>query len=485
MPELLLALDAGTTSARAMLVGPDGAVLGLDRRGIETRYPGNGRAEQDGMEIWRALMGAVDGVLAAAGRTMADVAAIGVTTQRAGVVIWDAATVDPVAPIIVWSDLGSAQRSAEIIAAGFPCWPQLPSAKLEALLARAPDGRARAARGELKWGPIDSWLTYRLSGGGAHITDLAGAWFTGYLDYHQPNRWHPGLLAFQDLADAFFPRVTDSWGALAETAPALFGRPIPITALMADQQAGLVAHGALAQGAWKSTYGTSAVLLASLGQTPVQIHPALSPAAAVQAKGVPTFCTEGMVFSAGAALEWLSGGLKLFASPAAAAQAAARAKSDTGVVLVPSLHGLGAPHMRLEARGMIAGLSPDVGPAEIALAALTGIASRVREIAEVMAGLPGAERRASLPVDGGLTADAGFLQIQADVLGLPVRRHAVREATAYGAALAAGMGVGLIDPARLAEYARYDLEVTPLKSRDEADATFARWSAVRALLTDR
>ena len=481
MPELLLALDVGTTSARAMLVTPAGEVLGLEKRPVVTLFPGPGRAEQDGEAIWATLMDAVAALFAGAGRAVADVAAIGVTTQRAGAVVWDRATSEPVAPIVVWSDQGSVERSKEIMAAGFPCWPQFPSAKLEALLDRIADGRGRAARGEILFGPIDSWLVHKLSGGAAHITDLSGAWLTGYLDFAVPTQWNAGLLDFQGLPDAFLPRITDSWGALARTAPNIFGRTIPITALIADQQAGMIAHDALGEGAWKATYGTSAVLMASLGAAPAMTHRAMPPAAMLRADGAPLFCVEGMVISAGSFIEWLCGPMRMFASPVEFVLAARRGRPDSGVFVVPALQGLGAPHSRLDARALIFGLSPQTTPEEVAAATLAAIACRVREIAEVLGDLPGAAARASLPVDGGLAADPAFLQLQADLLGRPVRRHAVREATVYGAALAAGLGAGLIDPAGLADFARYDLDLAPEISRDEADATFHRWQFARAL----
>ena len=481
MPDLLLALDAGTTSARAMLVTAAGEVLGLEKRPVATHFPGPGRAEQDGAAIWSALMDAVQALLARAGREMGEVAAIAVTTQRAGTVVWDRATSTPVAPIVVWSDQGSAERSRDIMAAGFPCWPQFPAAKLEALLDRIDDGRGRVARGEILFGPINSWLVHRLSGGGVHVTDLSAAWLTGYLDFAAPTGWNAALLAFQGLPDAFLPRIVDSWGPSAQTTPDLFGRAIPITAVIADQQAGMIAHNALGEGAWKATYGTSAVLMASLGAAPAMIHRAMPPEALLRADGVPAFCAEGMVISAGAFLEWLCGPMRMFDSPAALVMAARRGRAESGVFIVPALQGLGAPHGRLEARALISGLTPQTTPEDVAAAALTAIACRIREIAQVLGELPHAEARQSLPVDGGLTSDPAFLQRQADLLGLPVRRHIVREATAYGAALAAGLGAGLIDPADLARFARYDLDLEPRLSRDHADALFHRWQSARAL----
>ena len=483
MPERLCALDVGTTSARALIADLSGTVLAVEKRPLLTSYPTPGRVEQDAAQIWAAVMEARDAALARAGCAPGDLAAIGVTSQRAGVVVFDAATSDPAGAVVVWSDAGDTLRASELGQAGFFAWPQLPSAKLEALLARIDGGRERLASGALKWGPIDSWLVHRLSGGDAHIADFSGAWFTGYLDMARLDAWNERLIAFQGLDPAAFPRLVDSWGALAVTDAKTVGAQVPIAAMIADQQAGLIAHAALATGAWKATLGTSAVVIASLGDSLGGSAEGMIPAALLRAAGAPRFCIEGMVISAGSFIDWLAGSLGLYPSPAELMAAARRGRADTGVAVVPSLQGLGAPHGRLDARALISGLSPDVSGGDVAAAALAGIAFRLREITQAMVSLPGAETRATLPVDGGLSTDDGFVQTLADLVGLPVRRHAVREATALGAAVAAGMGAGLIREADLPRFARYDLECAPGISAGEADARFARWTTARKFLT--
>ncbi len=482
MPDLLLALDAGTTSARAMLVTAAGEVLGLEKRPVATHFPGPGRAEQDGAAIWSALMDAVQALLARAGRDMGEVAAIAVTTQRAGTVVWDRATSTPVAPIVVWSDQGSAERSKEIMAAGFPCWPQFPAAKLEALLDRIDDGRGRAARGEILFGPINSWLVHRLSGGGAHVTDLSAAWLTGYLDFAAPTGWNAALLDVPGPAGrlpAPHRRQLGSHrphhaGSLRPRHPHHRRDRRPAGRHDRPQRPG---RGGV-EGHLRHLGGAHGLAGRRAGHDPPG-HAAGGPAAGRWRSAA--FCVEGMVISAGAFLEWLCGPMRMFDSPAALVMAARRGSAQSGVFIVPALQGLGAPHGRLEARALISGLTPQTTPEDVAAAALTAIACRIREIAQVLGELPHAEARQSLPVDGGLTADAAFLQRQADLLGLPVRRHIVREATAYGAALAAGLGAGLIDAADLARFARYDLDLAPQLSRDEADALFHRWQSARAL----
>lgn len=469
MPELLLALDAGTTGARAMLVDPAGAVLGLSKRPIASRYPAPGLVEQNAADVWNICREVMAGALESAGRHMADVAAIGVSSQRASVILWSRATGEPVAPMLVWSDLRGIEAYKSLRAAGFVAWPQVPSAKLPAAIALSGQDPA-----DLQWGTLESWLVYKLSGGAAHVTDMSCAWMTGYFDFEKGG-WNQALLAHQQLPASLFPAQVESWGLLACSDAAVAGARVPITALLADQQAAMVAHAALGRGDWKATCGTSGVLMAGTGSIAQGIHSSMPAEALAFAGGQPRFCVEGMVITAGALVEWLCGTLRLFPSAAAMEAAAASVTGPGHVVVRPSLAGMGAPHGRFDARGMIAGLSLADGPAEIAHAALQGIAYRFREIADVIAAeLPVPE---ALPVDGGLSASPTFLQLLADTLRRPVLRHAVREGTAYGTALAAGMGAGLFTEAGLRSRLRYDAEFRPAISADEAQGRFTRWQA--------
>ncbi|QKS01084.1 hypothetical protein F9288_16700 [Sphingomonas sp. CL5.1] len=471
MPELLLALDAGTTGARAMLVDPAGKVLGMDKQPIVSRFPAPSLVEQDAGGVWEICRAVIRGALAVAGRGITDVAAIGVTTQRASVVLWDRATGEPVAPMLVWSDLRGMDEFRALRAAGFTAWPQVPSAKLPAAIALS--GRDP---GDLQWGTLDSWLTYKLSG--AHVTDASAGWLTGYYDQARGAGWDEALLAHQRLPASLFPAQVESWGAIAESDPAVLGARVPITALIADQEAAMVAHGALGPGDWKATYGTSGVLMAGTGDTPRRIHKTMPPEALARVGGRLRFCIEGMVITTGSLVDWLCNGLGLFASPGEMEAAAASASDAANVMVRPSLAGMGAPHGNFEARGLIAGLGLADGPGQIARAALQGIAFRFREIADVVAAaLPVPE---ALPVAGGLSASDTLMQLQADALQRPVRRHAVREASAYGAALAAGMGAGLFGEGDLRRLARYDAEFRPRIGRDQADAMFAKWQAAVA-----
>ncbi len=467
MPELLLALDVGTTTARALLATPAGDILAVATRPLQTLLPGPARAEQDAERVWRAALDCIQEALAKAGRTAADLRALGVTTQRASVVVWEKGSGRPLAPMVLWSDLSHGPRSRELAAAGFTGWPQAPACKLNATI-------ARAGGSEVLWGGLDSYLVYRLSGGGAHVTDLSGAWMTGCLDYRGQQGWDAALVEFLGLSEDIFPRLVDSWGPLAMTSAAVLGAEVPITAVIADQQAGLVAHAALDAGGWKATYGTSGVVMASTGDAPVQPHRTIPPEAAARRNGKALYCVEGMIISTGTAVDWLCSGLGLFDSPAALCAAAGTVEAS-GVHMRPSLQGLGAPHGKFGATGLLAGLTLGTRREHLARAVLEGIAFRTREVVETLEGaLPLSE---ALGVDGGLASSDVFLSILADTLGRPVRRHVAREGTAYGAAVAAGLGAGLLTEADLKSRARYDRTFEPSIGADQARAAFAAWSA--------
>ena len=270
MPELLLALDVGTTTTRALLAEAGGAVLASASRPIVTLHPGAGRAEQHAEAVLQATLDAASETLAKAGRAPADLAAVGVTSQRASLVVWDRQTGKAAGPMVLWNDLSGAGRAAEMKAAGLFSWPQMPSCKLEAALAAADPG-------DWLWGGMESFLVWRLSGGGAHVTDLSNAWLSGY--YNFAGAWSEPILAWQGLSDAMFPHIVDSCGPMAVCDTAVFGAATPITALIGDQQAGFFAHGGVAAGTWKATFGTSGVIIASTGETPTSPMPTLPPEA--------------------------------------------------------------------------------------------------------------------------------------------------------------------------------------------------------------
>lgn len=468
MGELLLGLDVGTTSVGAGLFSPDGRLVAFEARRLKSVSSAPGRLEQAPAAIWRAALSAIRASLAAAGRTADDLAALGVTSQRTSVMVWDRRTGRPLSPLVIWSDLRGAGRAAELRRAGFMVAPQQAAAKLESLVAAVP----AEARGRLAWGNVDSYLIFRLSGGAAHVTDRSQAWPTGYLDL-TTMAWNEPLIAAQGLDPESFPRLVDTWGEIAVADPRAIGRAVPIAADVADQQAALIAHGG-APGAVKATFGTAAALDLATGAELVLRDASAPPFVVSSAGGETQFCIEGMVYTAGAALDWM-GGLLGLRRPADLDRLAERAPGSGGVWFLPALQGLGAPHGDAARRAALGGLSLASGRAETARAALEGVAFRAREVFEHIHALAGRTPAPALGVDGGLTASRTFLQIQADLLGRPVRRHACREATACGAAICAGRGAGLLKAADAAGFVAYDPAVEPRIGADESAARFEAW----------
>ncbi|MFO1014279.1 MAG: FGGY-family carbohydrate kinase [Caulobacteraceae bacterium] len=460
MPELLLALDAGTTTMRACLFSPGGALLGRAAQRLTTRSPAPGLAEQDPAAVWRAARKAMAGALGA--RTWADVAAIGVTSQRTSAMLWDRKGGKPLTPLVLWSDLRGAGRAAVLRDLGMPVSPQQAVTKLEALVASVPDAASLVAQKRLAFGNIDAFLTFKLTG--IHATDRSQAWPTGYLDLATFG-WNPAVMGLQNLDPSIFPMLVDTWGEIGRTREGA-----PVAAIVADQQSAMLGHGAEAAGESKVTYGTSATLNVSTGGDFVWKGGTIPPFVLSSVGSETRFCLEGMVNSAGAGLDWLRKTFRL--GDHARMETLAQAHPDAGgVAVLPAFQGLGAPHGDLTRRAAVTGLSLASGPGQIARAGLEGLAFRVREVFEHVYTETGLAAPDALPVDGGLTGSDALMQVQADLLGRPVQRHALRDATAAGAALAAARGIGL----KTSGFARYDRFFEPAVSRDEADARFSAW----------
>ncbi|MGH0036621.1 MAG: FGGY family carbohydrate kinase [Myxococcota bacterium] len=480
MPELLLGLDVGSTSVRARVVDLEGRLLGSAGRRLRSRHPAPGRTEQDPNEVWESSRASIDGALAEAGRRLSDVGALGLATQRASVVLWDRESGEPAAPMVLWSDLRGIERARELGDAGFLAPPLAAVSKLEAALDAVPDGRARAAAGRLCWGTIDSYLVHRLTGGALHVTDLSNAWPTCYLDMRDVHRWNAKLIEHQGLEPRMFPALCDTIGRLGRTAASALGTEVPIGAIVADQQSGMLAHGLWSPGGWKATYGTSAALMVCTGPAP-RLIPGLLPLLQLARGEQLLFAAEGMVNSAGALLDWLIGDLGLLSSVEELTDLAARVEDSGGVAIRPALQGLGAPHHDPEARAAVVGLSRASGKGQIARAALESIAFRVREIADAVEASPDLEVPTALRVDGGLTANDLFLQIHADLLGRPIERHADPEATGLGACLGAALGCGLLGRDDLDRFAKTDRTFEPRIHPDQARERLARWQRAVSL----
>jgi glycerol kinase len=464
MPELILAVDVGTTSAKAAVYAPDGAILGLGGRPLASVSPAPGLVEQDPEAVWLAARAAIADAFERAGRTAHDLAAVGATTQRASAVVWDRQTGQPRSPVVVWNDLRGAARARELAAAGFMLAPQQAATKLEAVIAAA-----GAPGAGLAWGAIDSFLIHRLSGG-AHVTDRSQAWPTGYLDFATLG-WNETLIEHQALDGLAFPTLTDTWGELAVTSQKALGAAVPIAADIADQQSALLAHGD-APGTAKITFGTAGIFDLATGGEIAFPGPGTPPLIVSSVGGETRFCVEGMAPSAGLAIDWLRERLAL-GSPGEFDALAGSVTAAAGAAFLPALQGLGAPNPDPQRRAALTGLSAAVQRAHLARAGLEGVAFRAREIVDHIYERVSLAPPEALGVDGGLTHGGVFLQVLADGLGRPVRRHATTEATLLGAAIAAGRGVG-----RPIEGAvRFEAPVAPAIGADESAARFAAWRA--------
>lgn len=474
MPELILGLDVGSTSARALVVDLEGRVHGRALERIDSMHPAPGRVEQDPREVWKRVEGTIAAALSAAGRSAGDLAAIGVAAQRSSVVVWDRATGEALGPMILWSDLRGTERAAALTAAGHLAPAIAAVSKLEGALDDIENGRARAAKGELAWGTLDSFLVSQLTGGALHVTDHSNAWSTGYLDLAMMRGWNERLISFQGLDSSLFPTLCDTVGRLGVTASSSLGAEIPIGAIVADQQSGMFAHAAFRPGDWKASYGTSATLMLSTGNTPARAAGLMPMLLAVE-RDETLFALEGMVISAGALLDWLVRDLGLHASVEQLSSAAASIGDSGGVAIRPALQGIGAPYNDPNRRAAIVGLSGATTNREIARAAFESVAFRIREIAEVAASIEGIELPEALPVDGGLAANDVFLQIQADLLGRPVARHVELEATALGACIAAALGTELASRSDLAPLTRTGRTFEPRIDAEQSAERFAEW----------
>ena len=447
----ILALDQGTTSSRALVFDAAGRVVAMAQRELPQIYPQPGWVEHDALRIWSDTLACMHEVLLRAALKPADIAAIGITNQRETVLLWDRATGTPLAPAIVWQDRRTADACARLRADGHEAFvrgrtglvldPYFSASKIAWLLDHVPGARGRAERGELACGTMDSWLVWQLTAGRRHITDLTNASRTQLLDIRR-GRWDDDLLALFGVPRALLPEVLPSAGHLADTDPALFGRAIPLTGIAGDQQAALYGQGCTAAGLAKNTYGTGCFMLMHTGRQVIASTHGLLATCAAQTSADIEYALEGSVFVTGALVQWLRDGLGLIARSADIEALAASVPDSGGVTVVPAFTGLGAPHWSAEARGALYGLTRGTTRAHIARAALEAIALQTLDVMRAMEADAGAPLRA-LKVDGGGTANALLMQMQADLLGCPVQVAPTAETTALGAALLSARGCGL------------------------------------------
>lgn len=484
MAKYILSLDCGTSSVRCVIFDSRLRPVSSVSRSVPLSYPAPGYVEEDAEEIWTKQISAAFEAMTRAECTGSELAAIGITNQRETVVLWDRATGEPVCPAIVWQCRRTADRCATLRAegaevpikekTGLVADPYFSATKIEWLLTHTPGLRERAERGEIAFGTVDSWLLYRLSGKRLHATDVTNASRTMLYDIRR-GEWDAELCARFQIPMAMLPQVKPSAGFFAESEEALLGARIPICGVAGDQQASLYGHGCFAAGELKNTYGTGGFLLLNTGREPVfDRNGGLITTVAWKDGAGMRYALEGSVFVCGAAVQWLRDGLGILESSADSERLAASVPDAGGVTVVPAFTGLGAPYWDAEARGAVFGLTRASTAAHICRATLEAMAFQTVDVVREMERVTGRAVR-MLRADGGAAQNNLLMQIQADLLGIPVRRPDYAEITARGAGMLAAVGAGLVsDPGEL--IAQESLRIfEPAASDGERRARYAVW----------
>ncbi len=479
---LILAIDQGTTSTRAIVYGIDGTPIVTAQREFRQIFPRDGWVEHDPEEIWSTTLEVCREALNGRAR---EVIAIGLTNQRETTVVWDRKTHAPLGHAIVWQDRRTADACEALKVAGkeplvtertgLLLDPYFSATKLRWILDHEDGARARAEAGELAFGTTDCFLLWRLTQGRVHATDATNASRTMLYNIHT-GRWDDELLELFDIPAAVLPEVHDSAHEFGETEAGLFGSPIPIRGIAGDQQAAAIGQACFAPGMIKSTYGTGCFVLLNTGERPVRSKHRLLTTIAHRIEGRTTYALEGSIFVAGAAVQWLRDGLHVIESARDTEALARGLESNRGVYLVPAFTGLGAPHWDPRARGALLGLTRDTGVAELARAALESVCYQTLDLVNAM-GRDGAITPDTLRVDGGMVANDWLMQFLADVLGFAVERPVITETTALGAAYLAGLSAGAFDSLEdLARRWRREARFEPRLEAAEHEHLVAGWA---------
>ncbi len=492
MAKYVLALDQGTTSSRAIVFSHDGRPVAAAQQEFEQILPAPGLVEHDPEAIWSSQIEVARQALARASLDADDVAALGVTNQRETTVLWERKTGRPVANAVVWQSRASAPICDRLKAdgleetfrskTGLVVDAYFSGTKIKHLLDTHEGLRARAEKGEILFGTVDTWLIWRLTGGRRHVTDYSNASRTLIFNIHLLD-WDDELLDILDIPRAMLPEVRPSSEVYGETAKEIFGKPIPIGASAGDQQAATFGQVCFEPGSAKNTYGTGCFMLMNTGNEPVPSKNNLLTTIGWRLGDKVTYCLEGSVFIAGAVVQWLRDGLGIIKTSADVERLAATVPDSGGVFFVPAFVGLGAPYWDSYARGTILGITRGTTAGHVARGAVEAMAYQTCDLVEAMqkdAGVP----LAGLKVDGGASVNNQLMQFQADLLGVPVRRPVVAETTALGAAYLAGLAVGYWE--NTADVARNWALQNEFKSRiaaDRREALRRRWQeAVRRSL---
>lgn len=469
MPHYILSLDQGTTSSRSLVFDKQGNIVSQAQKEFRQHYPQPGWVEHDANEIWSTQFGTMAEAVAKAGINMKQIAGIGITNQRETTVVWDKKTGQPVYNAIVWQDRRTAAFCDELKSAGKAAMIRqktglvidayFSATKLKWILDNVSGSRDRSARGELAFGTIDSWLTWKLTNGEVHVTDVSNASRTMLFNIHTL-QWDEELLRLFDIPAAILPEVKPSSKIYGVTGNIIPDSRIPIAGIAGDQQAALFGQLCTQPGMVKNTYGTGCFMLMNTGEKAIASSNNLLTTIAWQIDGKTEYALEGSVFIAGAVVQWLRDELKIIRTSAEVEKLSAQVKDAEGVYIVPAFAGLGAPHWNQYARGCIFGLTRGSNNAHIARAALDSIAYQTFDVLKAMeadAGINIAELR----VDGGATVNNQLMQFQSDILNCKVVRPVITETTALGAAYLAGLAVG------------YWKNIAEIKEQWQAEKTFA------------
>jgi glycerol kinase len=481
--DILLAIDQGTSSTRAIGFSTEGEVAAVEQQSFEQIYPGPGWVEHDAEVIWATVMSTTRQVVQRLNEAKRRVAAIGITNQRETTILWDRRSGVPIYNAIVWQDRRTADRCRQLVRdhgeeevsrkTGLRIDPYFSATKIAWILDRVPGAREAAADGHIAFGTVDSFLMWRLSGGRLHLTDATNASRTALYDIGK-GRWDEALCDMFMVPMSVLPEVRDSAGEFGVTDKAILGQALPICGVAGDQQAALVGQACFAAGDVKSTYGTGAFLVLNTAQQLVPSKNRLLSTIAYRLNGVITYALEGSILSAGAAIQWLRDGLGLISQASDIEALAASVPNSGGVYLVPAFTGLGAPYWDSDARAAIIGLTRATSRAEIARAALDSVAYQTYDLLDAMAadGL----RPETLKVDGGMSQNNLLMQRLADVLGMGIRRPANSESTAFGAACLAGLGCGVYRSLQdIAALSRSETRFEPALATPERQAQIAGW----------
>jgi glycerol kinase len=482
--KVILALDQGTTSSRAIVIDREARVLGVSQRELSMHYPRPGWVEQDPLEIWSTQLEMAREALALAKSTADDVAALGITNQRETTVLWDRQTGQPVHHAIGWQDRRTtaicdqlqAQGAAALVTGrtGLLLDPYFSGTKLQWMLDNLDGVRARAEAGRLAFGTVDTWLIWNLTGGRVHATDASNASRTLLFNIHTRD-WDDELLQLLRIPRAVLPQVVDSSGVCGEVDEALLGAAIPIAGVAGDQQAALFGQQCVSTGMVKNTYGTGCFMLMNSGDRPVESKSGLLTTVAWKIGDRFEYALEGSVFVAGAVVKWLRDSLRIIQSSGQVSELAATVEDNGGVYFVPAFVGLGAPYWDPLARGTVIGLTGGSGAGHLARAALESIAFQTADVLEAMHADSEIEVK-ELRVDGGVCQSDLLMQFQADILNVPILRPHNFETTALGAAYLAGLAVGFWrDAAELENQWQVERRFEPRMSSTHRDMLKSAW----------